>query len=510
MFENFRAFVFISIIATVIFSYFGKALKNDFDMQQFKRWRKIWFIVLAIIFLAHNYWLYIIVCGAYVYKISKAEQNKTALYILLMFIVPPMGGTIPGLGIMNQLFEMTHPRLITLAIVLPFYLSTRSSTSSALAGKNHADKFLIAFIFIVTILLVRGTTFTDALRYSFTEYFLDMFLPYYVASRGLKTIADIKTAFTALAIVSCIAATISVFEWAKSWMLFDALPQVLGSHGAGSYMWRAGSIRARSSLGHPIVLGLVITASLGAFLFISHALKNKTFHKFGLFTLLAGLFASGSRGPWVGGLFFGAIFAISADKPAKRVVYLATAVLLVLAMLTVIPGGEKYYNMLPFIGKSETENVEYRQKLFTNSMIVISHNPLFGSVNYQETPEMQELIQGEGIIDLVNSYIWLALSYGYVGVGLFSLTFLSILYSVYSNMKRLSDKKGEAYLAGQCILASLASILFTITTTSMILLVPNFLFLIAGIGAAYANILNRDRLNAIYTKNLGSLTPQQT
>jgi hypothetical protein len=496
MFENLRAFGFIVILASIVFSFCGKALKNDFDMAQFKRWRTTWFIVLAIAFLANNYWLYVVITGLYIFKTSKREPNKTAIFILLLFIVPPMGDDLPGLGVMNYLFTMNHPRILSLAILLPLYFSSKSSTSSFPIGKTSADKFLILYILLATLLEIRGTTFTDSLRHSFSAFFLDMFLPYFVASRGLKSVADIKTAFTALTIVSLIAAVLGVFEWAKGWVLFDALPKVLGSHGFGGYMWRGGGLRAISSLGHPIVFGLVMAASLGAFLLVSYSIKNKNLHKAGLFTLISGLFVSGSRGPWLGGLVFAAVFAVSADKPGKRVVSLVAVTFLVLGLLTVIPGGEKYYNMLPFIGKSETENVEYRQRLITNSMIVISQSPFFGSVNFMQTPEMQSMIQGEGIIDLVNTYLAFALMYGYVGAGLFTGFFLAIMLGIYTNMKRLPDKTSETYYAGRCILASMASISFSISTVSYILATPTFHFVIAGIGAAYAEIVRRQNLEA--------------
>jgi hypothetical protein len=412
-----------------------------------------------------------------------------------------MGQDLPGLGIMEHFFSLDHPRLLALVLLLPFFISARSSSLIPL-GKLHSDKFLILFIILATFLEIRGTTFTDALRRGFGAFFLDMFLPYYFASRVVKSMDDIKRAFTILTMVTFIAALIGLFEWVKHWSMFFALPDVLGAHRFGGYMSRGGSMRAVSSLGHPIVFGLVLAASLGAFLVVSNSVKNKRFHKIGMFTILAALFVSGSRGPWLGAVFFGSIFSLTGDKPAKRMVYLLVTLMMVVGALAVIPGAEKYYNMLPFLGTTEAENVEYRQRLFTNSMIVIGHYPFFGSVTFMETPEMLAMIQGEGIIDIVNTYIGMALNYGYVGLGLFISTFLSIVYAIYTNMKRLKDKTGETYYIGRCVLASLISILFTITTVSYILVVPSFNFAIAGIGAAYAEIVRRENLmNRVQSRN---------
>lgn len=50
-----------------------------------------------------------------------------------------------------------------------------------------------------------------------------------------------------------------------------------------------------------------------------------------------------------------------------------------------------------------------------NSWIVIQRNPLFGSFDFRNTPEMQSMIQGEGIIDIVNTYINWRCGWGWSG-----------------------------------------------------------------------------------------------
>lgn len=61
---------------------------------------------------------------------------------------------------------------------------------------------------------------------------------------------------------------------------------------------------------------------------------------------------------------------------------------------------------------------------------MIQRNPLFGSFDFRNTPEMQSMIQGEGIIDIVNTYINLALRVGLVGLTLFVGFFVSILFGL--------------------------------------------------------------------------------
>ena len=97
-------------------------------------------------------------------------------------------------------------------------------------------------------------------------------------------------------------------------------------------------------------------------------------------------------------------------------------------LLLLTPIGDRIINLLPYVGSEEnTVTADYRTKLLENSWIVIQRNPVFGSVDYLETPEMQEMIQGQGIIDVVNTYIQVALNTGLVGLGLFVLFFAAVL-----------------------------------------------------------------------------------
>ena len=105
---------------------------------------------------------------------------------------------------------------------------------------------------------------------------------------------------------------------------------------------------------------------------------------------------------------------------------LAVAAVLALPLLAIVPGGQKVLDLLPFIGTIEVENITYRQRLFDNAMIVIQRNPLLGSFDFRSTPEMQSMIQGQGIIDIVNTYIGMALQVGLIGLTLFVVFFVTV------------------------------------------------------------------------------------
>ncbi len=486
--EGIRALIIIILLALIVFSISKKMFSSIIPVSTLNRWRNIWITVTLIAFLAHNFWLYIALTGFYLYNVGKREPNKIALFFLLLFIIPPIGDYIPGLGGLQNLFEITHPRLLSLVILLPAFIFSKSNTDSFKFGKTIPDKLLFIFLLISTILQLRDTTTTDTLRRGF-YIFTDIFLPYYVGSRGLRSIQDIKVASIALVLASQIQGVIGVFEYVKHWLLYASLPDSLGiPRVLGNYMSRGGELRAMAGLAHPIIFGLIMVASIGFFLYISPLIKSKKYRSIGLLTLISGLLVSLSRGPWIGAVLLIISFSATGKNPIKRIFQTIIIGVLFIGMLNIIPGGAKYYNLLPYLGTTQSENIEYREKLVTNSMIVIGKYPIFGSANYLETPEMQEMIQGEGIIDVVNSYIGIALNFGYFGLSLFLGLFFYILLRIYKIMKKLPNKDSEEFLLGRCLLSITIAVLVIIATASSIGIIPYFYWTLAGIGVAYIQL----------------------
>ena len=102
---------------------------------------------------------------------------------------------------------------------------------------------------------------------------------------------------------------------------------------------------------------------------------------------------------------------------------------------------------------------------------------------------MLELIQGQGIIDIVNTYIGITLSVGYAGLVLFISIFASVILAIRRSMKLITDKRNQLHLLGRSLVAVLLSIMFMISTTSSIASLPIIYWSILGLGIAYTRIV---------------------
>lgn len=104
------------------------------------------------------------------------------------------------------------------------------------------------------------------------------------------------------------------------------------------------------------------------------------------------------------------------------------------------------------------------------------------------------MIQGEGIIDIVNSYLIILLRYGYLGLSTFMAFFAFTLLGIYRAMRSLSDKTSEEHMLGRVLLSTLVGILTTIVTVSSISYIPIVYLSVAGLGVAYAQMIKQARI----------------
>ncbi|MFK0268633.1 O-antigen ligase family protein [Pseudomonas asiatica] len=489
--EHFRALIVILFLASVVFLLARRPATDLIPLSDFKRRRNLWFLLTLLAFFSHSFWLYLGAGAVILYIAGRREHNPMALFYMLLFLVPPASVQVPGFGVVNYLVDLNHIRLLTLCVLLPAALALCRQGDTLRFGRTWPDRLLAAGLLLMSVLYLRETTLTDTLRQTLYLY-VDVLLPYYVASRGLRQISDFKDTLLAFVLASFVLALIGVAEYVRHWLLYSALVDAMGVPWSMSgYLSRGGSLRASVTTGQAIALGYVMSVAIGLFLFVQGYVRRPLQRALGALLLAAGLFAPLSRGPWIGAVVIVVVFISLGKGAVRRLALLAAAGVLALPLLTIVPGGDKVLDMLPFIGNLDKENITYRARLMDNSWIVIQRNPLFGSFDFRNTPEMQSMIQGEGIIDIVNTYINLALRVGLVGLGLFVAFFAAVLHGIRKAMRSFPDKDDEQRQLGRALLATLIGILVIIFTVSSITFIPVVYWTVAGLGVAYIQMVRR-------------------
>jgi len=167
---------------------------------------------------------------------------------------------------------------------------------------------------------------------------------------------------------------------------------------------------------------------------------------------------------------------------------LVVATALIIPLMSSMPIGKKVIDMLPFIGKTDTENVDYRVRLLDAAYTVFNRYPFFGSVKYRDELATLGMTQGEGIVDVVNTYLDVVLEYGLIGFTLYLSFFAIVVITIIHTLKKIEDKQSDAHLLGRVLLATQLAILFTITSVSSILVIPVVYWAIAGLSISYESI----------------------
>jgi hypothetical protein len=487
MTENLRALIFVLALALPAF-YIGRRIAGSLIVQrEFSVWRNAWFAATVAAFLPGGYFVFAAVVTAICLYARSVRAATVALFFILLFATPLANVPIEGFGIVNRLFEINNARLLAIVLLLPILFTTDGFGHRSRSAYAMPDRLVVGYVLLTIALEFNQSDFTNVMRVAALRI-LDVLVPYFACSRTVTSMADFRKVMFAFVIAMLPLSLIAVLEVGKGWLLYSSIADDWGV--ASGMVRREGMVRASASTAGPIVLGFIIMVAIGCVL----AIWQRTVQwRVVLAILVAGLIASLSRGPWVGAMVL--VIAYLATGPNSVANLGKFAVILAVSVVPILltPAGNQLINLLPFIGSTDAGNVTYRERLIESAFAVIERNPWLGSVDYLSTPEMQEMIQGEGIIDIVNTYLRVALNSGLVGLGMFVAFFAAILIGLRRVVKfdAIKDENFSAY--ARASMATLIAILVTIGTVSSTDFVPYVYWSFSGLCVALIRIAFRER-----------------
>jgi O-antigen ligase len=331
---------------------------------------------------------------------------------------------------------------------------------------------------------------TITIRYGFYAL-VDIGLPYYVASRIANNHTALKQIIYTIWYACLVTALLAIYETATNKLLYESLQTTLNQYwGYGRTLMRGDRLRAQTITGQPIALGYVMMIGLSMHCFVAGQKLNKTITQIASIALVGGLIASISRGPWIGAAAAIVTYAALSAKSLGSIFKFTIATIAVSVVVLNSPWADAIKSHLPFIGTVENENITYRQNLLEFSIQVIAQNPFFGAYDYLYHPALQSLRQetANGLIDVVNTYVGIAMSNGLVGLTFFLGAFLLSTLACWRRMKATSSTDTWERNIGRTLIAAIVGIMVTIFTTSSITVIPTFYWLIIGLAVAYARL----------------------
>lgn len=515
--EEIRALIFIFIIVSVPLALFPKFAGTFGLKKEAQTWSIAWIGITVLAFLTYNFWVFIALSAILLHALAKGNNiHKIALFFLLFPAIPTGTINIPGFGMVNFILSVNFQLFLSVVLLLPLAITRRNSNKAL----KSSELFLFVFFLLNLVTLYQETSFihqgqvvvressiTSVMRAG-VSLFLGFLVPYLAVSKTVKNTNDIKLIFMAFVFGTLLQACIAAAETIKGWHLYLILKSTLNISGGVTYLSREDMLRASGSFSHPITLGLVLAVGIGVLLYFSNPQTKKAKQLFWalLAVFILGLATSLSRGPWVGAVVIALAFLYTGEHFVKRIGKLALSGVFALLILSFFPVGQKIIGLIPFLNIASesraTGTISYRERLMEQSIIVIKKNPIFGSVDYLRDPDMEEIRQGEGIIDIVNSYLAVALQYGLFGLSVFLAIFIFYMIKLKKviNQSRRIPQLRDLWLQGRILFATMAGLLVILFTTGRGITSNYLIWSLLGLGVAYINIFYAE-LFKIYNMN---------
>lgn len=432
----------------------------------------LWLLSIPVVFLVVDPLTIILILAALMLALAPiSAAHRVAFFLIAVPCVPHfVHADLPFPGI-NFLAVVSNSRIAVVVILLPLLFYARSPDRPQ-RGWSLADFAVIAFAAYTAAMVAQALNVTSGFRF-FAEQFMILIVPYMALVRAVDSDDALETCLRGFLACAVILAAVTFISTLKQWdfyRLFEP-PSVMGipdyrggllrisatanTHSLGFYL--AAGMLLLEYLKHRMSLGFIRLNLLRAFLFI-------------------GLFATGSRGAMVGlGLGYGVYAMFAMRSTVLRTTYFA------LLVLGVVAGSVWLFET----DHSEIDpygTFDYRKQLLITSLEYIRSHFLFGNIGFMSSGKFDHLIQGQGIIDITNLYLQIALSYGFIGFALFFLIFLQSVYGLLVGAWREARHGDRSTCA--VLLAILVGWLTLIATTSDVALTVHLGIVFAALGRA--------------------------
>lgn len=475
-------------ITALAYSLFGILLgyggsRRVLSPKELNRFFVAWVLITISLFLISEPLVFLGLAALILIASKPSDKSQyLAFYILALHMVPfKVGALIPFPGL-NYLILLDFPKLSAAVILVPLlFWGSREPTGQN--RKSKLDWLIILYFMFISALAFRELPFTSGLRSSFDLGIL-ILVTYFAARNAISSVGDMNRFVRYWVILCVVLAILALMTQYKYWNFYDSISGALIKKlfvlpGFGNF--RGDILRSTVTLG-PTILGF--TLSMGVV--FAQFLKRQFANKLGWLRLmqmlfLGAIYGTHSRGAWLALLVMVILYAdffvrSSATRSLIRLALVIGGVIGVLAL-----------ELAGFFALDEYGTFQYRYDLIINAWQLIKEYPFFGigsSFGAYDNTVLEASRQGQGIIDIVNTYLQVALNSGLVGAAMF----LSIFAIPVVNLRTMARRLGSEQLAAEqdycnlmiVVLIGLAALLFTISWVGIL---PYYTFLLVGVAA---------------------------
>lgn len=427
-------------------------------------------------------------------------RDKNIFYAFLL-LIPLLSIGKPGELVRRYLLILPlFPALLQNYIVGGLYLGDFSAVDALNLGALTALVFTrrasgrsvmtidaaVWVIFALSLLMeTRGIPLNGILRSAFTTM-LSVAPPFYLIARLVSTRRIASDAIVFMTLGAFCNAVVAAFEAVRGWPLYQAFYDTLGVPMglSATLSIRAGFLRAQGAVANPTMLGLILCIGLLAAL----ALRPRFRPAGWILTLLffgVGAIGSQSRGAWLAIALGAALYFLYERRTALLAGLVSASVAASLAIAVFAPGNSKIAKLVGRGGQAEM-TADYRKSLLSRGLEEIAAHPLTGQTRAQLEVSMNDMRQGEHIIDYVNTPLTVALTSGLGGGALYIIAWFVPMFAGWRRRGRPGAHNMEAPIA--LPFAMIGACITCLTFTSTIDRMVPFAMISMGLMSAYVRL----------------------
>ncbi len=442
--------LYVAVISSIGLFLFFLCVKKSIARDLRNKLFAVLAYCVAAAFLSPNVIFHQLAAFAIVPLFARRRSEIMPIYIFAFLTLPGISFPL-GVG-GTYLFVLDSFMSVSLGAAIVALLKKQGNSR----GNAVALASILALFFVYFVSSARDSTFTNVMR-AFFEQALVIIIPYFIARYAIATIDDVRNMLIGMAAACASLSTLAIYEARKTWpmyrVVYDHYNIVLG--GGASVKLRGGFMRSPGPFVESTSFGLWLC--FGAFIVLTGRwmFKSKPAHLGACALAIVGLFAPQSRGAWLG--LIAAYLIYQAAYGRAQAVIKGVAVVGVMGSLAYFAAMNipQLASMLQ-LNSSGTINRDYRQDLLTRGLEVSQNNLLIGTSLPNVMAQLEDMRQGEGIIDFVNTYLYVLLVSGVIGLLAFALAMLAPAWLLFSKGKQLSKFDTQPLAITCALIGSLA------------------------------------------------------
>lgn len=460
-----------------------------------------WAIAVVIVLVFQNPLVMLFTAAAMLFVAAPfAPLQRAAFFLIAIPAVPVfIAAPLPFPGI-NYLTDVTHYKLTCLIVLLPVFLAGRDEKQVSML--NGAGAAVLIYSLYATVLVMTSYGITLGLRFMLDQI-LHVIIPFFAILTVMRKPDDIGVVFQAFLIASLMLTMVALVSTFVRWDIYASASSLIREIRDGTL--RINATAGTHSLAFHLAAGVMVLEYLRYRYVIGWVWTNLL-----RAVLVIGMLTADSRGA-LGGLIvaYGVYTVFMLRSKALRG-------LLITGFLVAAIGGIVWLTQGEVDTYDEFGTFSYRQELLRTSIDYIAKYPFFGDRLFIQSGSFDHLIQGQGIIDITNLYLQVALTFGLVGLFLFLCVFLFPALATGRALLKVdraqvagkpysaSTPEAELWFRASAVTVSICSgWLFLVATTSNVGLTPHLGIVFAALCCALRRVRPVEQTSQAAASNSG-------